>query len=426
MIVGAAVLGSALIAAVLWLAPALAPAACLVAIVATITALTSSARLVPVAYCVLSAVYVQAALGGVFVGDIPPTSRLVRDGLLVWLAVLLALRSHGAHPLRWHVVLLATLASASLVLRAPLEPEAVSVIRYLALVPIVAMLAASTLAREIGPDRAIRHVSGALVLVSTVSAVVGLLQVLGVLTTGVYAGYVEGGRSVGIIGQPNNQAFLLVLGLVAVRSSGLFSKWRLTALSLLLSVATLATYSRAGIIALILVWLTPAVHHYRQSLRRLRRNPLIIVALVTISPVVFAARGPIISGVVENRRSEMIVGTLRDLGISGVVLGSPSVTLAVPVGRPAGSDNGWVDLVAVGGVGLAFGWASVLVRLWRLTRNSPICRALLLVFIPMSLTTSIFRLFPGVLFLWTLLLLGAVSGERSEELVPTSNDRPST
>lgn len=418
---GCIVAAASLTALALLIAPAVIPALWLGGVGLLVGASTPTRRLVPIAYLAMSAVYVQAAIAGVAVDEIPLASRYARDGLLIVLVLVLAARSLPAHPLRGHLGVLMIFGATCLLFRAPFDVETIAELRYLVLVPAVGMLAATALAKELGTQKAITQVSKVLVWVATMSAVVGLLQVLGFLNVGYYADYVTGGRSVGIVGQPNNQAFLLVLGVVALRNSGAFRKWTVRAVSIILTVGVLVTYSRTGIIALVLVWLLPVVQRHRGSLRRLRGRPITVVAVIFAVPPFVAARGEVLSGVIENERRELALRALNDLGPSGIVLGKPSLTHVHSLDSAYVTDNAFLDLLIVGGITLLFAWVWLLVQLWKNSHRSPVGHGMILAFVPMSFTASVFGLFPGVLFLWTLLFLVTQNAITKQRMISHSS-----
>ncbi len=383
----------------------------IVGVGAAATALVVGAKtgvVVPAAYAALSAVYLQAVLAGVAVTEIPPGSRIARDALLLLLAVGMFARRREPHWVLPHVMGLAVVTAVSILVRG-LSTDTLGLLRYLCVVPLVALLVAERL-RVAAPVNAVHLVARTLVGVASVSAVVGLLQVAGFLSTGYFARYVEGGRSIGILGQPNNQAFLLVLALATLRNSGVFQKTSVGLLSLLFTAATFATYSRTGIVALILVWLLPAAYRRRSRIRRLRRSPLALVLIVWLLPLAFAARGDIREGIAEDARRSIFAETLSDLGPEGLAIGKPQLKAAPTTPQePYVTDNAVLDLLIVGGLPLVVGWGWILVRLWRSGRAME--RSLMVVFGVYCLTTSAFVLFPGVLFMWTLLFLRPASAE---------------
>lgn len=379
-----------------------------------VAALLPTRVLIPVTYVAMSAVYVEAAVAGVYVGEIPLSSRIARDALLVTLAVVLGARSRIQHPLRRHLVVLIAIVMISVLTRIPLEPSTLGMLRYFVLVPFVGMVAASALRHSVGRERAVCTVARSLVYVTSVSAVVGLLQVAGIFAPGFYEPYVEGGRSVGIVGQPNNQAFLLVIGVVGLRHTGAFRPKTALWLALLLSAGVFATYSRSGMIALVLVWLVPAMNR-RLGKRRIGRSLAAAALMLLLAPTFFAARGEI-DRILRDQRLELIDRAISDLGATGVLVGDPTLRTGE---KSYVTDNAWVDAVIVGGLPLALGWGWLFWRQWR--RGAERERALLLAFLVASIAAGAFGLFPGVLFMWTLLFLG--SPRRDLHLAPAELDQ---
>ncbi|HEV2125525.1 MAG TPA: hypothetical protein VGW38_22465 [Chloroflexota bacterium] len=378
-----------------------------------LSAVLPTRLLVPVAYVAMSAVYLEAAVTGVYVGEISLGSRIARDGMLLTLAVVLAARSKVRHSLRRHVMVLAAVAGVSILARSPIGPPTLALLRYFALVPFVAMVAAAALRASVGTERGIRIMARALIFVACTSAVVGFLQVVGVLSTGFYEAYAAGGRSVGIVGQPNNQAFLLVFGVAALRHAAAFRTKTALVLAVLLSAGVFVTYSRSGIVALALVWLIPAARR-RIHKRRVGRSLIAVGLTLLLAPTFFAARDNT-AGILRNPRLEIVDRTLEELGIPGVLVGNPRLSTYEGASVTYVTDSAWLEAILLGGAPLALGWSWLLARVWR--GGADLARALLLGFVVASITTAAFGLFPGVLFMWTLLFLTVPDGAAPFERV---------
>jgi hypothetical protein len=390
-------------------------------------------RVVLVSYSMLSLVYIQAVLGGQDVSTVPIATRTARDALLAILAIVLWLRTAGArNPLpmaKAHAVL----ASACFVLIATrdISGQSVTFIRYFIVVPILGASAARALITELGPQKALVFFARFVAAIATISAGVGMLQGLGLLNSGPYIGYVSYGfvRSTGIVGQPNNQAFLLVLGLISARHAAQLRPRGLAVLTPVLGAGIVLTFSRTGIIALALVLLSPALSG-RSSWIKAARRPVAVIAgcaIILGIPVFVGLRGGTGASIANDQRVEFVSRSISDLGVRGLIFGRPDVRGEPTAARMLRNgteiesqsayvtDNLYLDLAVIGGIGFLLAWIAFFLHLWRATRNSmapTIGRSCILLLCGFGLTASAFGLFPGVLFLWTLLFI-AVSYQGS-------------
>nr|MBA3303073.1 hypothetical protein [Acidimicrobiia bacterium] len=236
-------------------------------------------------------------------------------------------------------------------------------------------------------------------------------------------GYVPGfNRGVGIVGQPNNQAFLVLVGVVALRAAEIPSRrWR-AVLAGVLVVGILATFSRAGLIGLVILTVISGgldAHWTPGRVRLLTRGILLAVLIAVGLSVVQLRTGDFASSVSGDGRVELAENAAEGLQGDDWWVGNPFVKNRIRL-----TDNAYVDLVLLGGIPLLLGFLAFAVRLWtRATVNASLNRALLAIFALNAGTTSVFGLFPGILFMWALLFaFGAgVVGPRpqpSKELMP--------
>jgi hypothetical protein len=363
--------------------------------------------LVPACMFVVSFVYVESAFSGEYVGDSSLAGRILRDGVLGVLAGGLAVRV-GALGFRGRGVwLLCTLAGMAVVI-AGFTTSTVTTFRYLAVLPALGWLVANRFTRAEGATRAVDTVARTLIFVAILSAAFGIAQTLGVAGPGIYDDYVQGGftRSVGIVGQPNNQAFLLVLALLALRHTDVVKHRR--GVGVLLGGATLATFSLSGCLALIALATQPARRRLgrRQRWRVppefrpvLRYGFVLAIGFVGLS-LLQLRKSNIVQSVLADGRWSLASNALGQLDGLSWLLGDASLRRTIPV-----TDNGLVDLTVVGGLALLAGWVLFGVWAWHQAGRGSIGRAVLAVIGIYSVTASVFGLFPGIFYAWVLLFL---------------------
>lgn len=378
--------------------------------------------LVIVGLVLCSGVYIDSAFNGLNVDEGPVGGRIVRDGVLVLFALLVVSRKSSGQVSRYGLVILAIWA-VGMLWWAPRDETLLRNIRYLAIVPLVGWGIVDRLTAVMGPRATLRLVARVTLVIATFSAAVGIPQSLGAFGDSFYTGYVPGfNRGVGIVGQPNNQAFLVLVGVVALRAAEIPSRrWR-AVLAGVLVVGILATFSRAGLIGLVILTVISGgldAHWTPGRVRLLTRGILLAVLIAVGLSVVQLRTGDFASSVSGDGRVELAENAAEGLQGDDWWVGNPYVKNRIRL-----TDNAYVDLVLLGGIPLLLGFLAFTVRLWtRATVNASLNRALLAIFALNAGTTSVFGLFPGILFMWALLFaFGAgVVGPRpqpSKELMP--------
>lgn len=352
-------------------------------------------RTAPLAFMLLALVYIQAVSDEAYVRDVPLSTRYVRDGLLLLMLFVYIIRggSLNIYPRQFiGLFIVGGLGGLSL-LRAG-DIETVSLIRYFTVVPLLGFVTANCLRRE-GVD-ASRLIARTVVTVGTASALVGIMQTTGVIAGGFYSGYTTLGlsRSVGIIGQPNNQAFLLTLALASCRMPGVVGARARTLLLTLLAVGTVLTFSRAAILLTAIVFIMP-IRVSNTSHKPKQASRVLAVGAILALPYVAAARG--VSSLFDASRQALTSDALGNLNVVGLLIGEPSLRN----GRT--TDNLWVDLLLIGGVGFIAAWMWVLWRLWQGNKFSYLGRASIAMLVIGGLAYTSFVQFPTVLYCWTLI-----------------------
>lgn len=395
-----------------------------IAVLAVVT-VASPRYTVPVGVVALSLCYAPTIWTGVYVGEIPLATRIARDALLLALGVLL-LPKGGALLRRVNpAAVFAVLVVCGLLLAAGPGTFQIRVFRYFVAVPVVALIAADALLTNVGEDRAISIISRTAVFVAVVSALIGMGQLLGLGPPSYYSGYVAYNlpRSTGLLGQPDNQGFLLVLGLLVLRYSGHFDR-TVSWLTTLFGLAILATFSRAAILGLVIILLLPVIEKQRRKRRRLLSRLSGILMLLAI-PALFALRpGSELRNTLNDNRVERIGEVVRDLGTSGFAVGRLELLSRKPVdpglGRASAytTDNLYLDLLVIGGVVALSAWIVLFVTLWRRSQRSAystLARACLILTALYGLASSALGLFPGIFMLWITVFIAVLSPRMSKE-----------
>lgn len=347
-------------------------------------------KTVPPTFCALALVYFQAAMSGEYVGEVPLATRVCRDALL--LAMLLAWTPRVRAMYRNPVVatLSATAGLTAVLLLRSGDGTTDSLVRYFLLTPLLAFTVAKGLALEnVDPTHFLSRLIAA---IAVSSAIFGLGQATGVLPSKFYTGYTVFGipRAVGIVGQPNNQAFLLVLGLACMRAIPLRRGLAVTAKAILVAGVGL-TFSRGGVLLLAVVLVLTATP--RPASRRILKAIFVGAAVFCTLPWLTAVRRTAFR---TDGRITLAKSAFGAVSRSALLLGAPSVRN----GRT--TDNLWIDLLLIGGVGLVALWGLLFWRLWASGRGRYLTRVAIMMFTLGGSFTSSFQLFPTVLYAWSV------------------------
>ena len=378
-------------------------------------------------------VYVQTVWTGAYVGDVPLAFRVFRDSLLTCLLIGLYSKRSSIIGLERAVSVTCVGTASWITLRHP-STQAITQIRYYALMPLLGVVVASALIRKIGRAAALLLVARIVIAVGVISALLGLGQTAALLPTGYYNGYVAYGltRSVGLVGQPNNQAFLLCVAFAAVRFvNGAAPKRAIPLLYALMGVSLLATFSRTGLLGLLVILSVQVPEQARPWGRRRRRGAILLIPVVLLLvPIAFGYRAsPGGGGKVRFTASSVASDksgvthlsfapkVIRSLGVSGVLLGDPSLhSSASPESNSVATDNLILDMLIAGGLPLVgfWAWAALRILLVKSPREYVHIRRGFLGLVGMfSVSSASFGLFPGISFVWVIMFLATTPDART-------------